>query len=127
MMPNGQNSGVKEVLQRRLLLNNGLSKHVSVAEDMHTVVVGLSEVSFANPSLTKLYKQSKTQSQSATPRVGETVKYGHDICRTQKPTLTVLTRASSKSPILKPGSVFQAVDSSSQTPLVQEEATFQNT
>jgi hypothetical protein len=60
------------------LLHCNLLKHVCAATNMHTTVEKLLGVAFSNLSDAKLYRASKTQSQSC-----EIVKYGHKCLRTQ--------------------------------------------
>jgi hypothetical protein len=60
------------------LLHSRLLKHVCAATNMHTTVEELWRVAFSNQTIAKLYRASKTQSQSC-----EIVKYGHKPLRTQ--------------------------------------------
>jgi hypothetical protein len=51
--------GVREVLQKHLLLCSGLLKNISTVTNMHTAIEELLKVVFSNLSVTKLHKESQ--------------------------------------------------------------------
>lgn len=57
IMPKSQYFGVREVLQKHLLLCSGLLKNISTLTNMHIAIAELLEVMFSNPSMTKLHNE----------------------------------------------------------------------